>query len=107
MLLLRGFAVVLAVALLWPAGLGIAWALLVLVIAAEHPDPRVPDGDPCCGHPDTWGEVAFGIAWGLTLAGVSIALLYGIVTLASFAAKGYWPKLLRLRRLVAALATVA
>ena len=65
------------------AGLwGVLWVLLGVGIYAEHPDPGVPDGDPCCGHPDTWGEVveggAFTAGWafvdGLLLV-VAVALL--------------------------------
>ncbi len=33
-------------------------AMLYVGVAAQRPDPDVPDGDPCCGHPDTWGDVA-------------------------------------------------
>ena len=38
---------------LW-AGL---WVLLVGLGAGQAPDPFVDDGDPCCGHPDTWPQV--------------------------------------------------
>jgi hypothetical protein len=67
-LLARGIAGVLALAVLWPAGAGIAWAL--------------------------------------TLAAVSVALLYAGCTLAGFALKGELPKLLRLRRLLASFAAI-
>jgi hypothetical protein len=36
-------------------------------IAVQAPDPFIPNGDPCCGHPDTWGEVAEGVALTLGL----------------------------------------
>lgn len=55
------------------------WLLLwVLIIAsgAQAPDPEVPDGDPCCWRPDTWGEWAFGS--GSTLAS---SLLLGLLVI--------------------------
>ena len=46
---------------------GSLWVMLAAAMAAQRPDPRVSDGDPCCGHPDTWGQVA---EWG----GTAVAL---------------------------------
>jgi len=105
-LLWRGLAGVLAVVLLVPAWAGIAWAMLVFVIAADGPRPGAPDGDPCCAYADTWGDVAFGVAWGLVLAAISMALIYATITLTGFAVTGQPPKLGRLRRMLAALAAV-
>jgi hypothetical protein len=28
----------------------------------SNPDPSIPDGDPCCSHPDAWTEVFGGLA---------------------------------------------
>ena len=42
---------------------GVLWVSLFASYAAEHPDPDVPNGDPCCGHPDTWGDVLEGSAF--------------------------------------------
>jgi hypothetical protein len=53
----------LAVALIAPFVMALALAFLNVGVSAQHPDPTVPDGDPCCGHPDTWGEVALGFVY--------------------------------------------
>lgn len=51
------------------------WVLLVAAISLQSPDPQVPNGDPCCGHPDTWGEVITGGAVTLTAGLLVIGLL--------------------------------
>jgi hypothetical protein len=58
-----------------------AWGALFVFLAADYaakaPDPSVSDGDPCCGTPDTWGEVLEGTAGSLLFAvmdGVIVAL---------------------------------
>jgi MFS family permease len=56
------------------ATFGSALVLLAADYAAERPDPSVPDEDPCCGHPDTWGDVA-GSAAGAIGGAVAIGLL--------------------------------
>jgi hypothetical protein len=103
----RGLAGILAAALLAPTWAGIAWAMLVFAIAADGPRPAAPDGDPCCASADTWGDVAFGVAWGVALAAISMALTYATITLAAFAFTRGRPALGRLRRLLASLAAVA
>lgn len=68
--------------------------LLVFLVAGagEAPDPYVPDGDPCCGHPDTWGDVAWGGVWSLVLA-VVVSLPAGCaLALLSFAVRTRWPR---------------
>ena len=51
-----------------------AWGLSAL---GETPDPRVEDGDPCCAHPDTWGDIAesaaLGAAFTVTAVGMACA----------------------------------
>jgi hypothetical protein len=47
---------------------GALWVLLIGTIYAQVPDRSAPDGDPCCAHPDTWGEVATGLGITLVLA---------------------------------------
>ena len=47
---------------------GTLWVLFAGAVSIAVPDPSIPDGDPCCGHPDTWGEVAEGVAWTLGAA---------------------------------------
>jgi hypothetical protein len=78
-----------------------AWVSLLAVlfggVAAQWPDPRVPDGDPCCGHPDTWGEVAEGLASAAATGYVSLALAATGVLLAVFAARGSLPAAVRTR----------
>jgi hypothetical protein len=61
------------------------WVILLAGIyssAFQHPDPNPAlDGDPCCGHPDTWGDVlAGGIYFAATLS-VALGLLAAAVTL--------------------------
>ena len=60
-------------------GFGLAAAAIVVMAfyvlwttftATVHPDPDVSDGDPCCGHPDTWGEILVG---GGAVVGLCIA----------------------------------
>lgn len=65
--------------------------LLSALTSAQQPDPNKPDGDPCCGHPDTWGEVAagFGFAGGSIIACVAVAYL--AVALGRFALEGETP----------------
>ena len=71
------------------AGLqGILFLLFFAAVSAQVPDPTIPDGDPCCGHPDTWGEVADGIAWTLGSA-LAVSLIFTIaVALCSYAGRG-------------------
>lgn len=61
---------------------GLLLALFFVALAAQRPDSSVPDGEPCCPHPDTWGEVVGGVAaavlpgvaaGGLVLAGLALA----------------------------------
>lgn len=53
---------------------GTLWVFLVGAIAAQRPDPDAPDGDPCCGVPDTWGEVV-----GTAAGAVASALVVGLL----------------------------
>jgi len=56
----RVLAGVLAVASAAPIVMALFLTLLSVAVSAQQPDPTIPDGDPCCGHPDTWGAVALG-----------------------------------------------
>jgi hypothetical protein len=78
-----------------------AVGLVALLVASGgpsyvRPDPAVPDGDPCCGHPDTWGDVVEGAAAVVGIATLSAGLAsFGVASLA-FAATGrrrerWWP----------------
>jgi hypothetical protein len=107
MLAARALAGLVAVGIL----LCVAWAVLVTALigglSARAPDPCVPDGDPCCHHPDTWGEVAWGLTWTLgfvlldaLLAAIGIALL-------SWAIRQRWPRLKRLAMLPGGAMTAA
>lgn len=75
---------------------GALWVMLAVGISAQAPDPFVIDGDPCCGHPDTWGEVAEGAAWSLGLALLDALLVCVAVTLVAWAATRRRPRLKRL-----------
>ncbi len=63
----------------WPFWL----SLLMTAIGAQRPDPEVPVGDPCCGHPDTWGEaaeyLAFGALSGVSALGLVVVAAAGVV----------------------------
>jgi hypothetical protein len=100
--LLRGLAGVAGVALLLFAAWGVLWVLLVGAIAAQAPDPFVENGDPCCGHPDTWGEVAAGFGWTLGYALVDALLICVAVALLTWATRGRWPRVRRLALVPAA-----
>jgi hypothetical protein len=68
-------------------------------LAKPNPDPAL-DGDPCCAHPDTWGDVA---ATAFFAAASSIVVL-GLVGLAAIlvwsAVEGGLPPAVRRSRLV-------
>src|SRR3954471_11610284 len=98
---IRLVAGVLAIASFVPLCVGLAIVWLTVAAAAQRPDATVPDGDPCCGHPDTWGEVFRGIATGMAEAALCAGLLYTAITLSQLAAQGVKPRLWSLRRLVA------
>ena len=59
---------------------GAVLALFGLGISFEVPDARIPDGDPCCPHPDTWLATVGGTAFGVVLLIVSGALLSAAAT---------------------------
>ena len=58
------------------------WVVIQLTTAAHVPDASAYDGDPCCPHPDTWGEVAEAGASALglsALAGMVLAFALGLL----------------------------
>jgi hypothetical protein len=71
-----------------PIVMALALALFSGVVAAQQPDPTVRDGDPCCGHPDTWGEVALGFGWAAMLVLGAVAMVYVAVRLGNYAVSG-------------------
>jgi hypothetical protein len=101
---LRVAAGLAGIALLAPAAWGVSWVVLFGSAAANAPDPFVPDGDPCCGHPDTWGEVAVAVAWTLALAAVAGLVACVAVALIAWAAAG---RRIGLRRLATVPAAAA
>ena len=54
---------------------GAVLVLLGLAYSAQVPDARIPDGDPCCPHPDSWLAMLGGTAFGIALLIFSGALL--------------------------------
>jgi hypothetical protein len=78
----------LAVALAAPFVMALALALFTVGVSAQHPDPTVPDGDPCCGHPDTWGEVALGFVYAAMLLLAAGAVAFLAVQLGRYAVSG-------------------
>jgi hypothetical protein len=81
--------------------LGLWVALLALIYSAAlrrpNPDPRL-DGDPCCGYPDTWGDVLGGGTYTIAIASVAIGLLVAGAALLRSAAKVRVPGFVRRRR---------
>ena len=73
-------------------------AAFSILVSAQRPDPRVPDGDPCCGHPDTWGQVAEGMAVGVVFGAVGLGLLALMAVLLTVALSGRAPGWARRRR---------
>jgi hypothetical protein len=63
-------------------------ALFSVVVSAQQPDPTVPDGDPCCSHPDTWGEVALGFGYAAMFLLGAGAVAYLAVQLGRYAVSG-------------------
>jgi hypothetical protein len=78
---------------------GIAIASITALAATERPDPSIPNGDPCCWHPDTWAEVAGGLTWAAGTVLACAALVYVAIALGKFAWSGTWRHLRRGRRL--------
>jgi hypothetical protein len=81
------------------AAVAVAGAGLIALsgaVSAQAPDPFVADGDPCCGHPDTWSEVALGVAWSLGLTVIDAVLIAAAVALLWWSATGSWPRRRRL-----------
>jgi hypothetical protein len=79
-----------------------AWTFAVALIATSllrspNPDPAL-DGDPCCPHPDTWGEVVLGLFSAAALAVVSLGLAVLAVAFGGVAVTGSPPMLLRRHR---------
>jgi hypothetical protein len=83
--------------LLGVAAWGMLWVLLNGAMSAQLPDPSITDGDPCCAHPDTWGQVAGWSAVTLALAALDAALFAAAFATLRFGLTG---QVLRLRRLV-------
>jgi hypothetical protein len=98
----RSVAGLLAIASAAPIVMALFLALLSVTVAAQHPDPTVADGDPCCGHPDTWGEVALGLLYGAMLILGAVAVAYVAVRLGSYAVSAHAGTTRQWRRAVGA-----
>jgi drug/metabolite transporter (DMT)-like permease len=75
--------------------------------AGMVPDPSIMDGDPCCGHPDTWNEVYASAGAGVAAAfvvGLILALAVGLLSVAS---TGERPRIKRLLLIPVATAALA
>lgn len=95
-LLQRVLAGLVGLALLAAALAGLTLALLTIGTAAQVPDPLIADWDPCCGHPDSWGEVAMGVTWGLVCLVIDGMLFAGAAAMLRWANTGRWLSLRRL-----------
>lgn len=87
-MMLRVAAGLAAVAASIPLPFGAWLGFFSVLVAAQRPDPTIADGDPCCSHPDTWSEVALGVAYGAVALLGCAALLYFACFLALFALSG-------------------
>lgn len=90
--LLRGMAALAGAVLLLVAAWGVLFVLLVGASSAQAPDPFAPTGDPCCGHPDTWGQVASGVGWTLVYALLDSLIVCLAVALFVWARALRWPR---------------
>jgi hypothetical protein len=82
--------------------------LTTVLLRAPDPDPSL-DGDPCCGHPDTWTDVIVGGGFFTVEAFVALTVLGGSGVMATAAILGRFPAALRgrgrvVRRIAAAAA---
>ena len=71
---------------------GLAWWGLSALAAT--PDPRVPDGDPCCTHPDTWGDIAESAGVGAALAVAAVGMAVAAFASARYAVTSQPPRAL-------------
>lgn len=79
------------------------FALLFVGFVAQAPDAFAPDGDPCCGTPDTWSQI-FTETIAAAVAVVAVALLFALAFgLLVWARRSRWPG----RRTLAAFPAVA
>ena len=97
---------VLALASAVPLWFGFWWAALGVTVA-QTPNPDIADGDPCCGHPNTWIEVVLGFVGGVMLLAGCAALIYIALRLAHFALLGVRPTAPQTRRVAAAAGYIA
>jgi hypothetical protein len=104
--ILRLLAACLALASVVPLWFGVAIVSITVLAAAQRPDPSIADGDPCCWHPDTWAQVAGGIAYAAGTLLACAALVYVAVALGRFAWSGTWRHLRRARWLALAVSFI-
>jgi len=96
---LRALALLAALGIVLVALWGMLLAMLVGGISAQAPDPFIPSGDPCCGHPDTWGEVGWGFVGTLGYVLADSLLWCLAAALISWAMTERWPRLKKLTML--------
>jgi hypothetical protein len=102
----RILAGVLSVASAAPIVMAVTLAFWNVALSAQQPDPTVPDGDPCCGHPDNWGEVALGfVSAAMFLLGAA-AVAYLAVQLGRYGVSGRAAINRQWRRAAAAIAYI-
>ena len=83
------------------AGLWVSLLALIYTSALQRPDPNPAlDGDPCCAHPDSWGEVAIGGVYFIATAIAAIGLVGGGVILVWSAMGGGVPERVKRSRLL-------
>lgn len=87
----RLVAVLAAIALLPVAWFGLAIVLIGGFVWAQLPDPLISDGDPCCGYPDTWGDVAVGLVFSVVGAALLAVIVRAIYVLVRWAVRAWSP----------------
>lgn len=102
----RILAGLLAVASAAPIVMALVLTVFTVAVSAQQPGPAVPDGDPCCGHPDTWGEVALGFVYAAMFLLGGGAVAYLAVQLGRYAASGRPATSRQWRRAAAAIAYI-
>lgn len=88
-----GLRVVAGVGALIAVVVGAYGALVALLFSPQKPDPAIPDGDPCCTHPDTWAEVLSGLPWFFAWVFADAFAFSLAAALVLYMAIGYWPRL--------------
>jgi ABC-type Fe3+-siderophore transport system permease subunit len=84
-----------------------AFYLLFMLALTEPPNPYEPNGDPCCGHPDTWHDVWVGVGITVGFAAVLGAIVAGSIAFLMHSVRARWPRTRTILLISPALAVLA